>query len=287
MKKTLLSLIAFLCCITMATNAQIPNSGFENWTGGDPDNWATSNSFPVSLINITQTTDSHSGSYAVRGDVINFLSAPAVPIIQSGPDATGFVISEQYHSFELYYKFTSVGGDKFSVNVALEKAGNPIAQGAVALPSTMSTYTYLSVPLTYTTIDIPDLAIIQISISGPVTGLDVHLGSVMFVDDLSFSFSTGIKNSSASDLIGKCFPNPSSDIVSIPLNESVSEGIIVYVFDSYGKEVKKMSGYQQQDGKNGFQFSVEDLSSLPQRFRCPNHCRHRSFPIQHWHSNLF
>jgi hypothetical protein len=54
MKKTLIFLIAFMCCITLATIAQIPNSGFENWTSGDPDDWATSNIFPVGLVNITQ-----------------------------------------------------------------------------------------------------------------------------------------------------------------------------------------------------------------------------------------
>ena len=261
MKKNLISLIAFICGIIMTTNAQIPNSGFENWTSGDPDGWATSNVFPISLINITQTTDNHSGSYAVRGEVVNFQGTPMGPVIQSGPGGTGFPISEQYHSFELYYKFTSVDGDKFSVNVGLEKDGNPIAQGAAALPSTVSTYTHLTVPLNYTTNDVPDLAIIQISITGPVTGSDYHLGSVMFVDDLLFSLTTGIENISVSDLIGRCYPNPSADIINISLNENVSVEVILNVFDTYGKEVKKIAGQPQQYGKNVFQFSVEDLSS--------------------------
>ncbi len=261
MKKTLIFLIAFICGISMTTNAQIPNSGFETWTAGDPDGWATSNVSSAGLINITQTTDNHSGSYALRGEVVNFLGTIIGPVIQSGPGGTGFAISEQYHSFEVYYKFTSIGGDKFSVNVSLEKAGSPIAQGAVALPSTVSTYTHLTVPLNYTTNEVPDLAIIQISITGPVTGSDYHVGSVMFVDDLSFSLSTGIENISVSNLTGKCYPNPSADIINIPLNENVSGEVILKIFDTYGKEVKKIAGKPQQYGKNVFQFSVEDLSS--------------------------
>ncbi|MCX6249856.1 MAG: T9SS type A sorting domain-containing protein [Bacteroidetes bacterium] len=261
MKKSLTFLIAFICCITLTTYAQIPNSGFENWTSGDPDNWATSNAFPAGLVNITQTTDSHTGSFAVRGDVIDFFGTAMGPVIQSGPGATGFAISEQYHSLELYYKFTSIGGDKFSVNVGLEKAGNAIAQGAVALPSTVNTYTHLTVPLNYMTSDVPDLAIIQILITGPVTGSDVHVGSVMFVDDLLFSLSAGIENISGSDLMGKCYPNPSSDVLYIPLFENVSGEVTLTVIDTYGKEVKKMAGQSQQFGTNIFQFSVEDLSS--------------------------
>ena len=260
MKKHLIALIAFICGIAMTINAQIPNSGFENWTSGDPDNWATSNAFPAGLINITQTSDSHSGSYAVRGEVINFFGTPMGPVIQSGPGATGFAISEQYHSFELWYKFTSVGSDKFSVNVGLEKAGNPIAQGAVALPATISTYTHITVPLNYITTDVPDLAIIQLSITGPVTGSDVHVGSVMLIDDLSFSLSTGIENNAFSDLPGNCYPDPSTDFINIPFNENISGEVILNVFDPYGKEVKKIAGQLQQYGKNVFQFSVEDLS---------------------------
>jgi hypothetical protein len=261
MKKNLLSLIAFICGITMTSIAQIPNPGFEYWTAGDPDGWATSNVFPIGLINITQTTDNHSGSYALRGEVVNFAGTPMGPVIQSGPGGRGFPISERYNSFELYYKFTSVGGDKFSVNVALEKDGNPIAQGAVALPATVSNYTHLTVPLEYTTNDVPDSAIIQILITGPVTGADYHIGSVMFVDDLLFSLATGVEDISISNLAGKCYPNPSVDIINIPLNENVSGEVILNVFDTYGKEVKTIAGQPQQFGKNVFQFSVEDLST--------------------------
>ena len=260
MKKTLITLMVVICSLAMTANGQILNPGFESWTSGNPDNWATSNAFPAGLINITQTSDSHSGSSAVLGSVVNYFGTPIGPVIQSGPGATGFAISEQYQNFELWYKFTSVGGDKFSVNVGLEKGGNTIAQGIAALPSTVTSYTHLTVPMHYTTNDVPDLAIIQISITGPVTGNDVHVGSLMYVDDLSFSFFTGAGNFSNSDLAGKCYPNPASGLINIPLGKNVSGGIIFSVFDSYGREVKKIHLQQQQDGSGVFQFSVEDLS---------------------------
>lgn len=261
MKIILFTLITAFFCVSVAAIAQIPNSGFENWTSGDPDGWATSNVPQAGLINITQTTDKHSGAYALRGEVVDFFGTPMGPVIQSGPAATGFPISEQYHSFELYYKFTSVGGDKFSVNIGLEKAGSPVAQGAVALPSTVGSYIHLTVPLTYFTADVPDLAIIQISITGPVTGSDYHLGSVMFVDDLSFSLSTGIERIPVSDLAGKCYPNPATDIISIPINESVPGEVILKIVDASGKEIKKVTSQPMQPGKNVIQLSVKELSS--------------------------
>lgn len=261
MKITLILSIVFIVGIALTANAQIPNPGFENWTSGNPDGWATSNAFPAGLINVTQTTDRHSGSYALRGEVINFLGTPVEPAIQSGPGGRGFGISLQYHSLDLYYKFTPVGGDKFSVNVELKKAGVTIAQGAAAPTDTVNTYTYLSVPLNYMINDTPDTAIIQILITGPVTGSDYHVGSVMFVDDLLFSLTTGISDLSPSDLIGKCYPNPASDIINIPLTENVSGEVNLEVFDAYGKDVKKLVGRPQSYGSGVFQFSVEDLST--------------------------
>jgi hypothetical protein len=261
MNKKLISAIAFIFGIIISAGAQIPNPGFENWTSGDPDGWVTSNVPALGLTNVVQTTDKHSGSYALRGEVVNFMTTLMGPVTQSGPGGTGFPVSERYLSLELYYKFTSVGGDKFGVNVSLEKNGSPIAQGAVAIPSTVSSYTHLSVPVTYTTSDVPDAAIIQILIVGPVSGVDYHLGSEMFVDDLLFSLSTGVGNSSSSDLAGKCYPNPSSHSINIPLNENVSGEVTLNVFDTYGKEVKKIHGTLQQNGNNVFRFSVEDLSA--------------------------
>ncbi|NTW24692.1 MAG: T9SS type A sorting domain-containing protein [Lentimicrobium sp.] len=260
MKKTQISLIALFCCITLATIAQIPNAGFENWTLGNPDGWASSNVPEAGLINIFQTTDKHSGELALRGDVVSFFTTPMGPVIQSGPDATGFPVSERYHFFELYYKFTSVGGDKFSVNVALEKDGSPIAQGAVALPATVSSYTWLSVPMAYTTDEVPDLAIIQLSITGPVTGPDVHVGSVMYIDDLLFSFTTGNANIPLPDLGGKCYPNPSSDIVYIPIKDNISGDVVLNVFDIKGNGVGSLTGHRQAAGNNLFEFSVNHLA---------------------------
>lgn len=260
MKKMLLFLTVIIFGISLVTTAQILNPGFENWTNGDPDDWASSNVPEAGLVNVTQTTDIHSGTYALKGDVINFFGTPMAPVIQSGPDATGFAISEQYRVFELYYKFMSVGGDKFSVNVALYKEGNPIAQGAVANPTSVATYTHLSVPLVYTIEELPDLAIIQLSITGPVTGPDVHVGSFMFIDDLSFSLETGIGQDISPDLAGKCFPNPASDILNILFNDNIPGEITLKVFDIFGKEVKTLPYPLQIAGRNSFQVSVGDLA---------------------------
>lgn len=258
MKKILIFLIGLLGVVTMTALAQIPNPGFEFWTSGNPDGWATTNAFP-SLVNVTQSTDCHSWLYAVRGDVIDYFFTLVSPIIQTGPQGTGFAISEQYRSLELYYRFLPNGGDRFSVNVALFKGGDPIAQGAVALPAVADDYTHLTVSLSYTVNEVPDWAIIEITIIGPVTGSDYHLGSVMYADDLSFSFSTGDEDVPAALPAGSCYPVPAADEITIRLPVGGAGEVAVTVYDAFGREVKKAALLPQPDGSGACRISVRDL----------------------------
>ena len=66
MRKTLLSLFA-MAAVTLTANAQtnlLENGGFESWTDGAPDQWKSTTS--ASNATLVQSTDAHSGSYAVQ-----------------------------------------------------------------------------------------------------------------------------------------------------------------------------------------------------------------------------
>ncbi len=167
--------------------AQILNPGFENWTDCLPDDWATPNACGV-LVPVTRSTSAHSGSFAARGEVVSLGPVTIQPVLQNGADAAGVAISQRYQSVKGFYRFSPIGGDRFAVNVAFFKNGNVVAQGATAVATAVPADTAFEVPLTYQSPDVPDNATIQIQIIGP-NGIDVHPGSVMFVDDVSFSGS--------------------------------------------------------------------------------------------------
>lgn len=66
MRKTLLSLFA-MAAVALTANAQsnlLENGGFESWTDGAPDQWKSTTS--ASNATLVQSTDAHSGSYAVQ-----------------------------------------------------------------------------------------------------------------------------------------------------------------------------------------------------------------------------
>jgi hypothetical protein len=259
MKTRRITLFVASLMISALIRAQVPNAGFESWTAGNPDGWACSNVPAAGLINIFQSTDSHTGNYACRGNVVDFYGTPMGPVIQSGPAARGFAVSQQYHSLELYYKFAPLGGDRFAVNAALLKNGNPIAQAIAALPATVDAYTHLTVPFNYTTTDTPDTCIIQISINGPTTGTDLHVGSVMYVDDLLLSLSTGTGPALAATSRGKPFPDPAVDIIHIPVPSDDQGPYSIIISDLQGRVIQTDNQIRKERTDNSISVSIRDL----------------------------
>jgi hypothetical protein len=256
MKTPIIILTALLCAITNCAFSQIPNPGFETWTSGNPDGWFVSN-IPGAYTTTTQTSDAHTGTSAAHGEVVSFFSTPQAPIFQSGTDARGFPITQAPSAVGLFYKFTPQGGDRFAVNVAIHSNGNPIGAGAVALPAAISSYTALNVPINYTSTDIPDTAIIQISIIGP-NGADFHLGSAMWVDDLSLSGATNLPKPTHETTPINLFPNPAHDHLQIHF--PTTQPGEMYILDATGRTLKTTPF--DPDGKaTHLQIPVTDLPS--------------------------
>jgi hypothetical protein len=241
--KFLLTSIIFLFLLFSVGFSQIPNSGFEDWTGSDPTGWVTSNAPPV-YSNVTQSTDAHTGSYAVRGDAILLYTMVIEPVIQSGPGGEGFAYNQKPASFTGYYKFFPQGGDRFGINVELFKGGinGTLVAIAAAAPSTAySTYTQFSVPFLYQTSDTPDTCIVQILIAAPVDSNKVHAGSYFILDDIAFSGSVGVSEKTdnvptKTELIQN-YPNPFNPTTDIQFSTTHAGFVSLKVFDLLGREV--------------------------------------------------
>ena len=70
--KNLFVVLAFL--VASVAFSQIPNAGFENWSGSpaSPNGWVVSNSGgPPPIVTVTPVNDVHSGALAARGAVID------------------------------------------------------------------------------------------------------------------------------------------------------------------------------------------------------------------------
>ncbi len=232
-----------VCLFHNASFSQIPNGGFESWAGVDPTNWATTNAPPV-LTNVIQSTVSHGGALAVRGDVITLGPVGYAPAIQSGPGGHGFAYNQRPASFAGYYQFHSVGGDKFGINVELfagGETGTLVAIAATANPTEVTAFTSFNVPFAYQTSDIPDLCIVQILIAGPVTGSDVHPGSYFILDDIELSGSADVKqpreNLPLTTSLSQNYPNPFNPSTTISYQLSGASLVTLNIYDMLGREV--------------------------------------------------
>jgi Secretion system C-terminal sorting domain len=258
-----------LCLIFQSAFAQIPNAGFENWTLGNPDGWYADN---VPVATVTPSSTVHSGSSALRGDVLTFYTNIMPPSIQTGQDARGFAYSQRPVSITGYYQFfpAASSGDRFYVDAVLYKGGVDgigVAVGAVAISAAASSYTQFSATFNYQTTDIPDTCVIQISIVGPGTGTQAipHAGSYYLLDDLAFSGSTDVKNQQSfvpvQMSLKQNYPNPFNPSTKISYSLSKSSFVKLRVYNVLGKEITTLVNGFQSAGNHSAQFFASDFSS--------------------------
>jgi hypothetical protein len=260
-------IVSALAVLTAPVLAQIPNPGFETWSGGEPTGWVSSNINGI-VTNVTQSTQSHSGTYALKGDVVPFFTALLAPVIQSGLNARGTPYTQRPASVTGYYKFTPQGGDRFGVNVVLYHGGSEgtaVATAALAITAGASSYVQFNAPFVYHTSDIPDTVILQFQIVGPVTGTDYHLGSTFTLDDLAFAGSAGVEEDARLipiDLqLQQNYPNPFNPTTTISYSLPARSDVSVIVYDLLGRAVATLAQGVDGPGTRSVSFDGSALTS--------------------------
>ncbi len=253
----------FLCTQIFS---QVPNSSFEQWTNGEPDGWFTNNLVIgnlVNLVTVTQSSDAHSGSSSLRGEVVNYNNGVYASILTAGKfgGASGFPISQNYASISGYYKLNSVQGDKLDVIVVIMSNGDGIALGAQELPAA-SGYTNFNIPINYNSIGgTADTCLISITFAND-TARAVHAGSVFYIDDLSLSGNaTSVKEPAktiTSFKLDQNYPNPFNPSTKISWQSPIAGWQSLKVYDILGNEVATLINGYRPAGK----YSVEFNSSV-------------------------
>ncbi len=264
-----LRLFACICVVLIPASifGQIPNPDFENWTSGEPDGWVSSNT-PLGTV-ITQSTTAHHGSYSVQGTVVA-TPVPGINLagtIQSGAGGKGFPISQSYTGLTGWYQLTSVGGDLFAIDVVFKPvtAGDTgTAVGAARIGSTTG-WTQFNITMTYYLPGPPDSAVINFSINGPTTGMDVHVGSMMLVDDISFTTTNDVAVNGvpipATYALEQNYPNPFNPSTTIQYQIPTSGYARMAVSDLLGREVAVLVDGYQLAGYHRVDFSAGNLAS--------------------------
>jgi len=265
-KKKIIELILSLF-ITSFLYCQVPNGGFEKWTNGQPDNWTTSNSQSL-YTNITRTGNAHSGSFALKGEVIKTSIAGLSiinPFIRSGNNGNGFHVEQIYDSISGYYQFHADSGDKFIANITMMKEGQPIGNGVDSL-APVSSYKMFNFKIAYDTAEVPDTCIIIFIITGPMGGVNYHVGSYFILDDLSLS---GIETSvvTKSEVVPKNYmlyqnyPNPFNPNTTIKFSLPNSGIVKLILFDIMGRKIATLFKGYKSAGIHEVNFNADFLPS--------------------------
>ena len=261
MKKNLL-LIAALATLQLSAIAQnpVPNPGFENWTGGNPDNWFTSNVAGF-VTCITQTTPSHAGNWAAKGQPATVQGSIMPPLLATiDANGNGFPITQLYGQVSFYYKFNAVAGDIMAAVVIInDNQGNALGAGSIDFTSSVSGYTQAIIPISYGSTGTPGDAIIEFLIDDANGTGNPSTQSYYVVDDVVLSGTSGIANNTPTENKMVIFPNPTKDEAQVRFISKDGTELNLSLFDLSGK---KVSDYQFKNLSAGLNTRVIDTKNL-------------------------
>ncbi len=255
----------FILLITTTGFSQIPNSGFEQWPGGNPSGWFTTNFFGIGTP-VTPESPGHTGEAALKGEVITIITGDTlIPLIISGQLGEGFSVNERYSALIGYYQFSPVSSDNFGIIILMYNNDNVVGSGTLFIADATSTFTQFTVPIDYFMSDIPDKCIIQITIDEPQAGLP-HPGSYYIVDDLAFSVATAINNEQLAGMPVKFelmhnYPNPFNPVTQIRYNLPQAGLVQLEVYNSLGQKVAELVNDYKQAGHHVAEFQGSSLPS--------------------------
>ena len=259
----LLIAIALIIMLSIVSYSEITNSGFETWTNGNPDSWSTTNS-PPSFVNVTQTIDAHSGSFACQGEVKSESGIPITAAVLSGADGIGFSENSRPEALHGWYKFTSNSEDILQVLITFSKSSEGLGAGQFFTSTSTGNWTEFVANILWGNADIPDKVNIAFQILSQ-TGMP-HEGSLFIIDDLAYGQAApnAIENENSAlnsvvSLLGN-FPNPYSRTTTIKYNLNQQENVSIEVYDLLGQVVSSSTYKNQSPGNYEFNFDATKLT---------------------------
>jgi len=272
-KKTTI-LLSILLAISMSVHAQIPNSGFENWTSVgtsfSPVSWGTFNNLtaPTNTFTCERGSPGYGSNYymkltsktitgkgllpgrAVSGklDSLNFYPISGFPFNQRPAFLTGIF---QYMTFgsSSHYGYIEVMLNRWDTAMVMSM---PVAYAKFNLTGMQMSWDSISIPLTYYEGTLPDTCIITLSSSDNVP----TDGDYLYVDNLAFNgYVAGIKEIGTNANFS-LYPNPAREIVQINFDHANNDDAEIKIFNATGDLLKHESPM-----KNQHQINIADLAN--------------------------
>lgn len=261
MKKIITLNLLILVLSFTAFSQTVPNAGFESWiTPGNysnPVSWDTPNSVTTAIpfigaAVVTKSSGGHSGSWCARLENKNFIALTVPGIMTLGTlniDLAaqtfslegGAPYNQRPDLFKGFYKYAPLGGDSCAF-LALFYKHNPnggkdtIGMAFYISSVAQTTWTPFESPVTWFTNDVPDTMNIIASAAASFTPA---AGSVLYVDDLSFDFYSGVNNQKINAPISIDYSRFTKDI-TVSLDLPGESKVTARIVNLTGQTVRSM-----------------------------------------------
>jgi hypothetical protein len=241
MKITLRLVLSALIAIPASLMAQsLPNGDMETWEplllgGGEkPQSWDTPDVIAGALgitDRVVEKTDmAQSGAFAAQLTTkdleapapIGTLTVPGTlalgtiifdPLTLETGVVGGMAVTEGPESLVGYYMYSPAAGDTMNVTVLAKKDGEIIGNGTYRDAATTTSYQSFEATISYFTADEPDTIQVIITSSGGFTS--AVTGSVLHIDNMSFTGISSVDGIAGAGIGFTVYPNPTSDFVHI------------------------------------------------------------------------
>lgn len=253
-----LALSISLASAAVSAQDQIPNPGFENWVSGNPAGWFTNNVPP--LTPVTQDSIAHSGSSAVRGEVLPFDRSNHSPEV-----FTAFHVLQAEAALTGWYRFAPQSNDVLEIDLTMFAADAKVGSGTLIIRNADSVYSQFTMPIVYQPgTGIPDSCYIIMYITVSPLISPVHIGSTFLVDDLAFSATTGVSIRSRERTgfnLSQNYPNPFNPLTTIRYDLAGRSRVLLTVFNTLGQPVDRLVNAEQESGHHEVRFDGSELAS--------------------------
>jgi hypothetical protein len=255
-----------ICTLSFLGFAQnpIPNPGFENWTGTEPDGWLTNN-VPGFAQPVQQSSTSHSGSSSAKAEVVSYFGSPWPAWLWAGDNGYGFPVSQRHASLTGYYQFHQMAGDALYISATMYKDGAGFGAGTFFTGVQASSWTPFSIDIFYLTGEVPDTAWIFIEVFD-TTGNATISGSYALVDDLAFMGISDIRQVENSNLaqvyqLKQNYPNPFNPTTNIEFSIPKSSDVKLVIYNQLGQAVATLVDKTLSPGSYSVDWNAEGLPS--------------------------
>lgn len=218
--------------------AQIPNAGFEQWTGNEPAGWSTNNAnLPGST---TKCTTAHSGSYSAQISTMPVATSYAGGNLTSGDGVLYFATgSLNPPAFNGWYQLSANGGDYVAIDIATKCGNTGSGAGVLYLKDNTSVWKQFSVCIYYPAQCGTDSAQALIWLTNAATFCNA--GTSARIDDLSFGACVtavyGPDNIAAFESLS---PNPASAYSDVIYALSDAGNVNIALYDLSGRMVQEL-----------------------------------------------